>query len=147
MFDHRYDLVSEVEAINLTQPDDYLAVYDSTMGRFWFFNDQAREKITARLNCLPCGRVLPDEELDELGILFPDRRYGELIFLLNPGWMAARSNFNGDGWNPIGMHGYHPEDPYSDAVFLSNRPPAGEMRTIADLYPLMLAAIEEVVYA
>ena len=145
--DHRYDLVSEVEAISLSQPDDYLAVYDSTMGRFWFFNAQAREEITARLNTLPCGRILPDEELDELGILFPDRRYGELIFLLNPGWMAARSNFNGNGWNPSGMHGYHPEDPYSDAVFLSNRPPAAEMRTIADLYPLMLAAIEEVVYA
>ena len=68
---HRYDLVSEVEAMHLSMPDDYLAVYDSTMGRFWFFNERARERITALLNSLPCGRILRDEELDRLASSFP----------------------------------------------------------------------------
>jgi len=136
----RFDLVTEVEALNFSMPGDYLAVYDSTMARFWFFNEAGREEITTLLNGLACGRILPDEELDRLGILFPDRRYGELIFLLHPGWLVARSHFNGNAWNPTGMHGYHPGDPYSDAVFLSNRSPATEMHTIADLYPLMAAA-------
>jgi hypothetical protein len=145
--DHQYDLVSEIEGMHLSVPDDYLAVYDSTMARFWFFGARAREEITARLSSLPCGRILPDEELEELGILFPDRRYGELIFLLNPGWLVARSHFNGNAWNPTGMHGYHPGDPYSDAVFLSNRFPAKELQTIADLYPLMIEATGEVVHA
>lgn len=138
----RFDLVSEVEAMHLSMPKDYLAVYDSTMARFWFFNDAGREKVTALLNSLPCGRILPDEELERLGILFSDRRYGEMIFLLHPGWLVAESHFNGNGWNPTGMHGYHPADPYSDAVFLSNRPPASEIDSIADLYPLMAAAGE-----
>lgn len=142
---NRYDLVKDVEATLLSMPKDYLAVYDSTMGRFWFFNERAREKITALLNSLTCGRILPDQELEELGILFPDRRYGELIFLLNPGWLLARSHFNGKGWNPTGMHGYHPGDPYSDAVFLSNRSPSTDMKTIADLYPLMAEAAGEAV--
>jgi hypothetical protein len=145
--DHRYDLVSEVDSLRLSVPDDYLAVYDSTMARFWFFNEPACDKITARLNSLPCGRILPDDELEDLGILFPDRRYGELIFLLDPGWLVARGHFNGNAWNPTGMHGYHPADPYSDAVFLSNRSPATEMRTIADLYPLMVEATSEVLHA
>jgi hypothetical protein len=65
-----------------------------------------------------------------------------MIFLLHPGWLLARSHFNGNAWNPTGMHGYHPADPYSDAVFLSNRSPSTEMQTIADLYPLMALAGE-----
>ncbi len=137
---HRFDLVKEITATGLSMPGDYLAVYDSTMGRFWFFNEGTREKITALLAALPCGRILPDAELEQLGIFFPDRRYGELIFLLHPGWLIAQGDFNGKGWNPTGMHGYHPADPYSDAVFLSNRSPASEMHTITDLYPMMAEA-------
>ena len=38
---------------------------------------------------------------------------------------------------PAGMHGYHPEDSYSDAVFLTNRQPPVPMRTIAEIYPIM----------
>ena len=33
------DLVGEVAKLGLRMPQDYLAVYDSTMARFWFFND------------------------------------------------------------------------------------------------------------
>lgn len=138
---HHYDLVKEVEALGLRMPSDYLAVYDSTMARFWFFNDHARQEIAGRLAALPCGRVLPDGELRQLGVLFDDRRFGELIFLLHPGWLLAHSDFNGAGWMPIGMHGYHPDDPYSDAVFLSSREPAVRIRTLADIYPCLRAAL------
>ena len=64
-----------------------------------------------------CGRIVDDEELERLGILFSDRRYGEVIFLLNPGWLMARSDFNGNHWKPVGMHGFHPSDRDSDAPF------------------------------
>jgi CobQ/CobB/MinD/ParA nucleotide binding domain len=64
---------------------------------------------------------------------FPDDRYGELIFLLKAGWMAAESDFNGRRWSPEGMHGYHPSDSHSDAIFLSNEKPIQPMRTIADV--------------
>jgi hypothetical protein len=42
---------------------------------------------------------------------------------------------------PAGMHGYHPDDPHSDAIFLSNRKPEGEVRAIADVYDCMMEAI------
>lgn len=129
-----YDLVSQVDALGFQMPSDYLAVYDSTMARFWFFNPRARKTVGERLKNLHCGRIISDEEQGQLGIWFPDRRYGELIFLLNPGWLLARSDFSGSGWMPAGMHGYHPDDPYSDAIFLSNRRPGKEMHTIADIY-------------
>ncbi len=128
------DLVGEVTKLGLRMPQDYLAVYDSTMARFWFFNDVARERVTARMQSLPCGSVLSRQELDKFGLHFPDDRYGELIFLLNPGWIVAESDFNGKGWFPEGMHGYHPDDSYSDAIFLSSEKPSQPMRTIADVY-------------
>lgn len=137
-----YDLVKEVERLGFAMPTDYLAVYDSTMARFWFFNDRARHEVVNGLKNLPCGGIVPDDELNQLGILFPDRRYGEVIFLLNPGWLLGRSDFNGRRWMPVGMHGYHPNDLYSDAIFLSNRQPRVPVRTIADVYTCMRDAAE-----
>ncbi|HLJ17356.1 MAG TPA: alkaline phosphatase family protein [Bryobacteraceae bacterium] len=138
---HRWDLVKQVESLGLQMPADYLAIYDSTMARFWFHSSKAREQIGELLSGVPCGRVLPDDELRDLGIYFEDRRYGETILLLNPGWMLAESDFNGRGWNPAGMHGYHPDDPDSDAVFLSNQRPSVSMHTIADVYQCMKEAM------
>jgi hypothetical protein len=134
---HRFDLVREIDALGWSMPEDYLAVYDSTMARFWFFNDEARATMTACLEKQTCGRVLGEAELDQLGVNFPDRHYGETIFLLDSGWMFYRSDFHSGNWLPTGMHGYHPDDPYSDAVFLSNRPPAAPMSTIRDLHGYM----------
>jgi Type I phosphodiesterase / nucleotide pyrophosphatase len=128
------DIVAEVEKLNLRMPQDYLAVYDSTMARFWFFQEGARERITALMGSLKCGHTLSKQELQNCGLHFPDDRYGQLIFLLDPGCIIARSDFNGRGWFPEGMHGYHPNDSYSDAIFLSDKKPTQPMRTIADVY-------------
>lgn len=138
-----YDLVKEVEGLGLGMPEDYLAVYDSTMARFWFFSDRGRQEITALLKQCSCGRILGDEELRQLGILFADRRYGQLIFLLDPGILLTHSDFNGAGWMPTGMHGYHPDDPYSDAVFLSSHPPPVPVHSISDVYECMRSAAAE----
>jgi len=139
---NHFDLVSKVEAMPFTMPDDYLAVYDSTMARFWFFDSNAREQVTLLLQDLNCGRILSKLELQELGIFFPDQRYGELIFLLHPGWLFSRSNFNGQGWKPVGMHGYHPDDKYSDGIFLARESPLLPVNGVADVYGCMKAKCE-----
>jgi hypothetical protein len=137
---HHYNVVKEIETLGFKMPVDFLAVYDSTMARFWFFNDRAKHAIRRRLESLPCGRIVPDEELGQLGVFFADRRYGEAIFLLHPGWLLSESDFNGKGWMPFGMHGYHPEDPGSDAIFLSSSRPPVSVHTIADVYLCMQSA-------
>ncbi len=137
---NHYDLVGEVDRLGFSMPADYLAVYDSTMARFWFFEPRVRAEVEALLRGLHCGRILSDPELEQLGIFFPDRRYGELIFLLEPQWLIAKSNFNGKGWSPRGMHGYDPQDSYSHGVFLSNRPPSAPVRAIRDMYQCMREA-------
>ena len=137
---NHYDLMKEVAATGYKCPKYYLTVYDSTMARFWFFNETARAGITSLLGKPSCGRILSDSELRSLGVFFDDRRFGEVIFLLDPGWIFSKSDFNGPQWMPAGMHGYHPEDRYSDAIFLTNQEPGKEVRTIADVYRCMRQA-------
>jgi hypothetical protein len=134
---NHYDLVSDIEKLDLRMPDDYLAVYDSTMARFWFFNSAAREKIVRTLQHVSCGHLLSQDELRCLGISFPDRRYGDLVFLFDPGWIIASGDFNSPSWMPSGMHGFHPDDAYSDAIFLASRRPDFTPHTIVDLYRWM----------
>ncbi len=137
---NRYDLMKDIDALGWKMPDDYLVVYDSTMARFWFSNEAARTAVNDCLASQHCGRILSDREQQELGIYFPDRRYGEVIFLLHSQFMFYRSDFHSGNWLPAGMHGYHPNDPYSDAVFLSNRAPASSLRSIRDIYDYMQQA-------
>jgi hypothetical protein len=112
------------------------------MARFWPFTERARRSLRERLANVSCGRLLTDGELTGLGVFFPDHRYGELVFLLDPGWLVGGSDFNGRGWTPAGMHGYHPDDAYSDAVYLSTHPVSEDLRTITDIHKTMRDAVQ-----
>jgi hypothetical protein len=134
--DHHIDLRAQIEALGYKLGDDYAVVYDSTMARFWFFNDAARQAITRCLEKVPEGEVLSDAELTDLGTFFADRYFGELIFLLEEGTLIVPSHM---GERPIrAMHGYHPDAPHSYAALMTNQPnvPAG-INAIPDMYKLM----------
>lgn len=139
----RVDLAEPLARQGWRAPQDYLAVFDSTMLRFWFFNAAARAGIRAWLASLDCGRILEQDELRRLGIWFPDGRYGDLIYLLQPGVMVSSGEFNGRGWNPRGMHGYHPDDPDSDAVLLSNCAEDANRRGIDDIFDCLCEPLDE----
>jgi hypothetical protein len=139
--DELLDLKKPIEALPLRMPADYAVVYDSTMARFWFFNSNARRQITECLQKIPQGRILPDAELERLHTLFPDRYFGELIYLVKEGVLIVPSHM---GERPIrGMHGYHPHEPHSYATLFSNQegiPP--EITAIPDIYKLMTREVE-----
>jgi predicted AlkP superfamily pyrophosphatase or phosphodiesterase len=130
-------LARGVDALGWHMPEDYLAVYDSTMARFWFFRDEARRAIVEHLRSVDRGHVLTDDELEALGIRFSDRRYGQTIFLLEPGWLLSDSGFNGRGWTPAGMHGYHPDDGWSYGVLMANQIPDPPVTSLLDAYRLL----------
>jgi len=131
------DLMSRIESLGLTFDTDYIATYDSTMGRFWFKHDGARAAISAALEQEPNGRILSRDELTALGCDFDGDQYGELIFLTNPGVIIVPSHM---GLKPItGMHGYHPDDADSDASLLSNVEPPNDPKAITDIFHLMRA--------
>lgn len=130
-----YDLIQDIEATGLRWNRDYVAFYDSTMARFWFLNDEGRNKITAALDSHSKGRILTEDELKAEGVWFEDRMYGELIFLLNsgiqmvPGFMGVKQI--------KGMHGYDPQDPDSAATICSNRRLPPDLTKIHQIYHLM----------
>ena len=134
--DIHLDLMSRINALPVQFQKDYAAVYDSTMARFWFFNDRARQLIETELRKVPEGRIMPDEELEALHTRFEDRYFGELIFLVQEGVLIVPSHM---GERPIrAMHGYHPTDKHSYATVLTNQ--AGipnELTAIPHLCDLM----------
>jgi hypothetical protein len=136
------DLRARIEGLPARMEHDYVVVYDSTMARFWFFNDEARRQITECLRQVPQGRILEDNELEEMGALFPDRYFGELIFLVDEGVLIVPSHM---GERPLrAMHGYHPTAPQSYAALMSNQPDVpASITAIPDLYRLMTAEAEE----
>ena len=131
------DLKAEIEKLPWRVPEDYAVVYDSTMARFWFFNQQARLAIQKCLQKIPQGRILPEVELEEMGTLFPDRYFGEMIFLVKEGVLIVPSHM---GERPLcGMHGYHPKDIQSYAALCTNQPEIPEaVSAIPDMFRLMV---------
>jgi hypothetical protein len=134
--DELLDLKAEIDALPTREGPDYAVVYDSTMARFWFFNPRARWLVSERLKQIPQGRVLPDAELQDMKTFFPDRYFGELIFLVKEGVLIVPSHM---GARPIrAMHGYHPTDPHSYAALCTNQPELpDEVRAIPDMFRLM----------
>jgi hypothetical protein len=131
------DLQARIGPLPLHMGRDYAVVYDSTMARFWYFNERARNLVTETLRTIPEGRILPDTELERLHCLFPDRHFGELIFLLREGVLIVPSDM---GERPIrAMHGYHPEEKHSYAALLTNQPSIpDDITAIPHIYDLMV---------
>lgn len=139
--DELLDLKGMVDALPVQMEKDYAVVYDSTMARFWFFNDRAREEITRCLGNVPQGRIVPDSELEEMHALFSDGYFGELIFLVKEGVLIVPSHM---GERPIrAMHGYHPTDKHSYATLMTNQTTLrADVNAIPDIYRLMTAEAE-----
>jgi hypothetical protein len=130
--DEHLDLKSKIESLPIQMEKDYAVVYDSTMARFWFFNERSRKLVTEALQNTPQGRIIPDSELEQMRALFADRYFGELIFLVKEGVLIVPSHM---GERPIrAMHGYHPTDKHSYATLFTNR----------DELPLQVNAIPEI---
>ncbi len=134
------DLMPRVDRLGLRYGQDYAVVWDSTMGRFWFFHDEAREAITEALNGLDCGAWVDDATLERWGCDFPDGKYGHAFFLVRPG-VLINPSYMGEV-RLAGMHGYTPEDRDSTAMIASSHPPAVLPRRLDDHYAMMVAEAE-----
>ena len=136
-----YDLQAQIKKTGLKFGTDYLAVYDSTMARFWYLKPNAEKTIIDCLNNIQQGRIIPDSELKTLGVYFPDAMYGKTIFLMNSHILIVPS-FMGLKQIP-GMHGYHPSDLDSAALILSNQPKCMQITRIEHIYDFLEPYAEE----
>jgi hypothetical protein len=97
---------------------DYVAVWDSTMARFWFNDESCRREAMDWLRAQRDGRVVGEAELRRWRCWFDDARYGEVYYLLPPGSIFAPSHMCQS--YVAGMHGYEPEHEDCDACWLTN---------------------------
>ncbi len=134
------DLITMVEKLGYRFGDDFVAMYDSTMARFWFMKEGVRERVEALLSGVSGGAVVTDDELRELRAYFKNYRFGELIFLMHPGFLINPSYMGKKAMR--GMHGYHPDDPDSYAMMLSNREIPESIKSITDIRKTMEKEIE-----
>ncbi|HBG45911.1 MAG TPA: hypothetical protein DDW94_02875 [Deltaproteobacteria bacterium] len=134
-----YDLISEVGKLGFAHSRDYLAIYDSTMARFWFFNDRCRDAFRLLLSSMTEGKLLGDEDLRAERIKFDDNRYGEMIFLMNPGTVISPSYMGGKPMK--GMHGFHPSHKSSTAMYMSSKTPVKRPHSITDIKNVLLEGL------
>ena len=129
------DVMTPIAKLPYRLGADYLAFYDATMARFWFDNPSCRQPIMDAVAGVEGLRLLPDRELEDLGSLFFDRRYGEAIYLAEGGKIISPSFFG--RLRSRGMHGYHPQEPGYEAFVGFSSVDIGEPKSIMDLYSIM----------
>jgi predicted AlkP superfamily pyrophosphatase or phosphodiesterase len=130
-----HDLMKKVAEFGLTEAVDYKVFYDSTMARFWFMNDDAKATITKNLAKFKFGKWLTDDDKAQLGLRFKDNRYGDEVFIMNPG-VIIEPCYMGDT-APKGMHGFHPDDKHADASFFTNVKDVYDPKIITDFFNVM----------
>ncbi|MCA9470229.1 MAG: alkaline phosphatase family protein [Nitrospira sp.] len=133
------DIIRQIETLGLKFGKDYVAYYDSTMARFWFLKPISEMPIRNALGQIHEGEILVDSELKKLGAFWHDHRFGDLVFLMKPGVLIVPS-FMGKT-SMAAMHGYHPDDPSADAVYMSTQIPSLTPEHIADIFSLMVKSL------
>ncbi|MFC1735271.1 alkaline phosphatase family protein [Candidatus Hydrogenedentota bacterium] len=129
------DVMGRIDRLGFTFGEDYAAVYDSTMARFWFLKDGVRERVTEALSQEPLGHIMDNSELVSYGCDFAGQKYGELFLLMNPGVLICPSHMGVKSL--AGMHGFTPGDKDSTAVFMTNVNLDSTPKRLDDLYTLM----------
>jgi len=136
------DLEAAIRQTGLVFGRDYAACCDSTMFRAYFLKPESEAVIReALVPFASSGRWLTREEERGYGIEREDRKFGDAIFLVNPGLQIVPSDMCGKPLN--GMHGYDPDDPDSSAAILSNVPIPDDVTRVADYFGLMRRRIAE----
>ncbi len=131
------DVQARLAALPIRAATDYMCLLDSTMARFWFFSERARDLVTAALKEVDGGRWLNTDDLVNLHSFFPDGKYGEQIFLTEPGTVIAPCHMGVRA--PAGMHGFLPSAPHSRSAFVSSVDYGDSVNRITDIFGVMKA--------
>lgn len=137
-----YDLKEDIEKLGLSISKDYIPFYDSTMARFWFFNNEAKGKIVTELSKKEYGRILSKDELKAYGCYFEGECYGQVVFLMNTG-AVINPSFMGNKV-PAGMHGFDAKDKAMDAMLVSNMHVTNKLHDVRAFFDIMAESIPEI---
>jgi len=131
-----YDLRRRIQDTRFQPYADYIAVYEPTMARFWFMSPSCGAIIHRILLSLPCGRIIEKDELAREGCWFDDQRFGQVIFVANPGTVFTPNHIQRD--SPVTARGYHPDTPGMAAGFMCNIPGIAPPATLPEIYDFLV---------
>ena len=96
----------------------YWYFLDSTMARLWVKDTQLKKEIVEFLQQQPNGTLLDADMRTNYGI--SNNVFMDAVFVLQEGKVLWPSWAG--GWLPKGMHGYLPEEPSQQAIFVFHAP-------------------------
>lgn len=121
---------------------EFLNLVEANYARFWFRNAEEREVVERILSALDGGFVLTAEQCRRYHVEMPDNRFGDLVFYLDAPAIFSKTIW-GFSRTQNSMHGYLPDYPDSDGVFLSNRPLIEETHVeLVDVLPTLLSSLD-----
>ena len=138
----KLDVMELLDGCNLILKRDYLFFLDSTMARFWFFNEKARRIITNVLGDLDGGYLLTMKDRKDLRLPVANN-YGEEVLLADPGVQIYPNFYQGYAMAK-GMHGYNPACNDMDGFFLlcdsakTKQSPLQSKMKLVDWFPTVL---------
>ena len=119
----------------------FIHLIESNYARFWFRNDRERAIVERILGTLEGGFTLTNEHYQRYQLEMPDNRYGDLVFYLDAPAIFSKTIW-GFSRHQRSMHGYLPEHPGSDGVFVSQRSLVeGTHVELVDVLPTILSSL------
>ena len=119
----------------------FIHLIESNYARFWFRNDEERAIVERTLATIDVGFILTEAHLHRYHVDMPDNRYGDLVFYLDAPYLFTKTIW-GFSRKQKSMHGYLPDYPGSDGVFLSQRPLVeGAHVELVDVLPTLLDSL------
>jgi len=129
------NIQKKINSLGMTYGYDYHAVYDPTMAFFWYKTKFAKSIIVDKLREFRHCKVLSTKDKKDFGINFSDRRYGETIALVEPGFQISPNDILS---KPLpGMHGYNPDHPDSLGACLSTQSISPSPSHVKDFFHIM----------
>jgi hypothetical protein len=139
------NILAELSQLKPKMYKDYVPFADSTMVRFWFFTEEAKQEICEHLRQIKYGHVLSPAEKKHLKIPL-DPKYGETIYAVDEGYVVHPCFFRSSSIAK-GMHGYaYPKTPASLPIIIMNDAMAencqiSKQLTYADIAQLILHSL------
>jgi predicted AlkP superfamily pyrophosphatase or phosphodiesterase len=128
--------------------EDYLCFLDSTAARFWFSDPIVEKELVSILSNLQGGHIISKAEKVSLKIDFNHRKFGDLFFWVDKGYVLSPNFFQVGDNPPRGMHGYIDEKNEQLGVLIAYSSEAKfgmsdtrEIIPLVDVFPTILTSM------
>ena len=115
------NLTEIIEKNGYIRGNNYIDFIDSTIQRFWIKKSLQSKFSDFLINsCSDYGHILSLKEKKQFGIDFSTRKFGDIIFLANPGITFSNNFFSITGKQSKALHGYSPNFKSQHGLLISN---------------------------